>query len=609
MLKEENMAEKSVILGELKVLGNVTGKNIKTIQRDVNSLSQSLSTVSTKQADYFRGIADDAIITPTEKNTLRKEWNTIQNTYSAVMKLAEDKQVITTNEIQNYKTAYENLYTYLFITLKVFDDMTSNTTLESAEDFNSVYEEYYRTETYAQNRCAAGNDYWTLRILDNLDVVGTSNEVALYNGKFYKYSVEKARWEEVNTAQYLGCHEDFPLEANIDDYFLMLSDTVERALRVTEDGVLADNDGKTIVFTWDVAEGNLYLMTSTGWMEVLDRNDWRYVVAQNDLIAHNYELSPALKDFLEQEIKKAGKASYLGAILTTPEDYINGDWFTWASSQETVWHYGDYEVTLKKGHVYKFNDPTWTELDPADSRYNSEFMEALNDIVDLNMGTDGYFNNLFVRKIFSMQAVINELQTKVIELSTGGCIKSTGYIKGTSDKGFYLGFDGYFECVNAIMRGIQITGNSLFEGEIISGPLELTNKTPTGRVYTYPAGTYIKDIVIDSRNPYEGVYVITNHSSVPTVYNFDNLSFSNEYIGVIERRDWYRSTFKLFYRGKEVYNRVTEQMGELQELIGNISFTYNQSGDEKTFKLKNLPDTEPSEHDIVWNDHGILKIT
>lgn len=461
MTKVQNKAEEHLIVGSLEVIQDVTGAGFDVIKRNIDSLQQGINTVAKKQSDFYKNIADDSVITPTEKVTLKNEWEGIVNEYLAIVALAETKQCSDTNEVRDYVSAYNSLRSYLFTQLHIFDDMSSNTAVSNPTEFNEYYENYYTKLKYAENRCAAGNDYWTLRILDNLNVTGSDNEVALYEGNLYRYSVQDAKWRQVDTSMYYGVKNEF-FKANLDDYLLSVTDSVKSVIEINNAGPLVNEQGKQIIFNPGTEKGYIYKLEITGWSKVTNRNDWRYVVAQNDIIAAGLAPSPALQNYVEGKVQDVGLPAYMGPLTEVPASWHKGDWFVWGASDSYSWTYATGKtINLIKGHVYKFNEPTWTDLDPSDSRYNEEFMTALDDLVTLNMGGNAYYTNLFVKKIFAMQAVINELQTKVIELTENGCIKTQGYNKGGTGKGVYIGADGSFECVDG-----KFNGEGKFEGTI-----------------------------------------------------------------------------------------------------------------------------------------------
>lgn len=454
-LKEDNKADVRLTVGEIEVLGNIDGSAMQTIKRSVDSLSLAVSTQTAKLENYWRDIASDNLITPSEKRTLRKELSTITQTYTNLLVLAEQVEVLETEEIQTYIAAYNDLYNYLTVTLRTFDDMGSNTMIPNIEEFNAKYDNYYAAETKAQNRVVVMQPL-SIRNLPNLSVPGLDGEIAMYRNNLYIY--ENNVWSPVDKDQYLGVVEQgqerpYPIPGA---YFLNVAETYKPPLRIGTK-LLTVNE-KIFLLEVAVTPGNIYLCNDQGkWEELLNRNDWRYIVAMNDLLEYNFMISPKLQDWLDANLEDVKKnvgrktSKYLGIYNDTtgfpePQDYITGDWFTWTGTNNRQWEYDAAlePIFLRKGNVYKFNKPTWTLLDPLDNRYNGEFMSALADIVDC-MTTEetqtGYFATIFAKKFMALKAVIEELETKVIELQQGGMIKSQGFTEGATS-GFSLGADG-----------------------------------------------------------------------------------------------------------------------------------------------------------------------
>jgi hypothetical protein len=109
--------------------------------------------------------------------------------------------------------------------------------------------------------------------------------------------------------------------------------------------------------------------------------------------------------------------------------------------------------------------------------------------------------------LFAQQAAINTLQAQLIQILNaifGGPrftrSGSTVVDNGADKTGFMLGADGRLTASNAEISGtvnaassvfndITISGDSLFQGTINSGPLVLSNETPQGQSFTYAVGT------------------------------------------------------------------------------------------------------------------------
>lgn len=71
-LKELNQAENKLVVGGIKVLGSMEGPGVVSIKQNIDSLQNAVQTVTQKTDDYWSDIANDNIITPSEKKVLKK---------------------------------------------------------------------------------------------------------------------------------------------------------------------------------------------------------------------------------------------------------------------------------------------------------------------------------------------------------------------------------------------------------------------------------------------------------------------------------------------------------------------------------------------------------
>jgi hypothetical protein len=100
---------------------------------------------------------------------------------------------------------------------------------------------------------------------------------------------------------------------------------------------------------------------------------------------------------------------------------------------------------------------------------------------------------------------------------SSGAIYGGGYDENgtpTNGPGFYLGTDGRLKAVDGefsgtvnadsgIFNNITISGDSLFQGTINSGPLVLSNETPQAKNFTYDVGTGF-DTIYNEASTYLG---------------------------------------------------------------------------------------------------------
>lgn len=148
-LKLENFADKRIVVGQLEVLGDIGGSSMRTLKTTVNANQLKLATITQNQEQFWKDMANDSVITPPEKKSLKMEWNTLDQTYTAICELAEELSI--TPFIYSLTVRYEDLRHYLFDELKLFDVMSEDTDIPSREIFEEKFNAYYREQTNAQN--------------------------------------------------------------------------------------------------------------------------------------------------------------------------------------------------------------------------------------------------------------------------------------------------------------------------------------------------------------------------------------------------------------------------------------------------------------------------
>lgn len=151
-LKALNNADRAAVFGSVKVLGKVDGSNIRTIKTTVNALAAAVAVQAAKTDNWWSALASDLIITPTEKRTLYLQWKQIQSAYTSLLQLADEAGIEDDIDIlTDFKVGYDELYKYLYSTAKIFDDMSSNTTIRDREAFNLLFTNFYDDEYAVQN--------------------------------------------------------------------------------------------------------------------------------------------------------------------------------------------------------------------------------------------------------------------------------------------------------------------------------------------------------------------------------------------------------------------------------------------------------------------------
>ena len=600
-LKHDNMADRHLVVGSLEVLGDVQSSGMKTIKRNMDALTTSVQTVAAAQRNYWSELADDSIITPEEKQTLHREWNTIVQTYTAIMEDAGAKELLNLDGIKSFDSTFQNLRNYLFGTVKIFDSMQENSSIDP-DLFKKFFSDYYYSQSKAQN-ILAFSAASAVRTLTNLDSPGYDGEVALYSNRLYRWSSVYNKWEEVAADQYQGPLAYFPAPV-IGNYFLATEEKTLAYLHVNGRPLMVN--GKPLKADVAMGEGYIFVYTEHGWEKIVDRNNWRYIMASNDLTASGYDLSPSLLAVMQHTAQTSVHIpKYLKVRLEIPQEgtYGHGDWFVWGA---------DSTEKFIRGKAYINNaDGIWSLIDANDSAYNTQLLTALTDMIDVMGGSsDGYFQTVFAKKLFAMEAVINELQTKVITLTEGGVIKSNGYVPGAKFSGFSLNSSGDFYCTNgsffnmhaekAFIKGrIEATEGS-FSGEIESGPLYLKNTNPTDASlsFSWEIGTDVSVIY---------------QTLVDTGY----IGFSGKYgdsdfnLIILEYIQFPTSAGPIPIPVYHIQNNnnilYSYSVGDIKSHKSISIKFFNENA--KTLKLLNLPTTSAAGKDVVWKDSsGYLRI-
>jgi hypothetical protein len=236
-------------------------------------------------------------------------------------------------------------------------------------------------------------------------------------------------------------------------------------------------------------------------------------------------------------------------------------------------------------------------------------MRALRDITD-GAGM-GVFSTILAKKIMALEVFTDRLETEIIRLRTGGAIQSDNYSPGTS--GFIIKADGTAEFNDITLRNnlnayggsfdtIRILGDSFFEGDILSGPLELNSRNPSNitEIRIWGAGT-------TTRSLHE--YILTNlKPTTPVNGLYGTIGFNYIWLGHYLSSNWVKCILYDKDRVEIVQFDITNEYGDYVPLqyTTQIGF-YNPTG--KTIKLNNLPLNEPTLSGAIWRDsQGYLRI-
>lgn len=728
-LKQENLSDKELVVGSIRVLQNVKGAGIDKITRKIDDLQKTTQTFLAKQNNYWKDLIQDGVINPIEKQTLYKEWQVIDRTYTAIIQQATEEDVLSTDEIIEYKAAYEKLKNYLFEEIRVFDNLNENTKITNREEFNEQYLDYYEKEQKTQvvlNTGMAGKP-GHIRILDSLLGIGYVGEVAIYGGRLYTY--DGTTWLEIEGSSYLGILNETPDLKIIGTYFLAGENNFLIPIRLS---ILAKDlvtkGVKYIVAKVKAQKGYIYIYEKTGWRKITNKDDYHYISAINDLLSMNEELSPKLQtvfneinknvEDLQEEVTKLngdyenineqlqinndswqaafdgvyeiidgtlrdengnlididGKIQitenqilnvvdgkildvnnevvkingqitiingdvteikadinslqtelgnkvehipeYLGASTNISPEAQIGDWYLYTGPTVTGTQSRKSNVMYKKvdGNI-------WQELLATDISTHKYYMTGLTDVLNnVKDLSDGYFNVIFAKALLANAATINALQSQLIKLTraeddtTGtksGIIQSNNYDQA-EQTGWKIDYNGNAEfngttifTGNSVLRGnINIGGNAIFEGEIDSGPLYLTNKKPEA----VPENLIFnknEDIVrilrwYQKNVNYTGKYSVDGINYI----NFTYFQIIEEIIDMIQYV--VRYTFIL---DTKQYSVMTAQ-GQGGQLPITIIFDIWDVGETKTLMLRDLPTLNPGQKNVVYVDNeGYLRIS
>lgn len=458
---EKNMADQALIVKSLKVLESIDGGGIREIRQSIETVKQNTALRAKQQEEYWKDLSDDGVISAVEKQGLRREMENIRQSYSAVTQQAASFGY-TNPILQDYVNTYNALRTYIYDTLKLFDDMSVDTPIEDREYFNTLFSNYFFLENFILLAITKGVlDTLQFRVLESLNEPGEEGETALYHGGLYQYV--DGRWKSVSTGNYKGARDELPA-AEEDSFFLCSESFVMTDVLIVNDEELYVNEEELgILHTY--IKGYIYYVEDGIWNVEEDRTNWRYAAAFADVLNVTGELPQIFQDALDnmQAQLDEKESHYLGASNTIPLNMNKGDYFTYTGGNLAPWY---------KGKVYKWNGEEWEELNPNNTANRKYYMDALADILASEVAGTGYFSTIFANAFFANDATLQSLSTKTIYLREGGYIQSdeTGYVSET--QGLRIDYNGYLDANNnvhlgagnnkKVAIGVPLTGNSDF---------------------------------------------------------------------------------------------------------------------------------------------------
>ncbi|MGP1412238.1 MAG: hypothetical protein ACTTKD_10445, partial [Peptoanaerobacter stomatis] len=213
-----------------------------------------------------------------------------------------------------------------------------------------------------------------------------------------------------------------------------------------------------------------------------------------------------------------------------------------------------------------------------------------------------------VERLIAQEAFIKNLVAKKLYIDT--------------DQNTHQDFEAWFDETNGLKiknNGEEIfkvdrNGNvfakkatlqdGIFTGEIFSGPLELINRSPDSTSYYFKKNTRV-----DSYFNEYGTIIAWGKG----LYNGESLKHVRLSYSVYPYAKVWEISFSK--KGMDLHKCYEKRWDEKEEqwinwrddrLDEDIMFYTNAN--TKTFKLKNLPRSEPNEKDVLWVENGFLKI-
>lgn len=619
-LKELNHAGEAAIFGSLTVLGDIDNKAIKTVRRDVNLIQNTQFKINSKIDTYWNELSADGIITPTEKIALKKEWEGINQTFTALYTQASQKQLLNTPYWIDYQDTYYELKDYLFVTEAIFDFMEATTELKDKTAFDSYFNSYYYAQSFIQLALTTGIiDKLGLRALQNLEEEGTNGELAFYRGELYQY--DNGVWVKVNTRDYLGIvnTDTSSLWSATEGQYLLTGTTpfyITDHL-IVNDSELIINDEPLELQYGETVRGKILYREGGVW-KVAAEDDPRYVAVLADYLTVTGQLPALFISEIQELIPEVEPGEkYLGVFTTAPQNPAKNNYFLY--SGVTV---GDWV----KDRLYMWDGTSWVYLDPDDDGVSLFYMTALQDILTLESEGDGFFSNIFCNAFFANKASLNALKVHTITLYDTGAIESSNYQYSPQRTGLRIDASGNIDAngdthiggtctidgTTTIGGGVAVVGDAsftgrtviggdaLFSGDIKAGPLELLSVAPSPRTDTYAVGTLVDQHELDYLQGGTGTY---------QGYTFNTIYITLDATGL----DWRRWILRLYIDGTygPIYSETWQ--GPMQptkyQLQATLTYSWTIASDTKTFKLKNLPTSLPAESGIVYRDGNYLKIS
>ena len=559
---ENNMADQALVVKSLKVLDKVEGGAFKEIKQNVEAVRKQTNNISRQQDEYWKTLSDDGIITPIEKQSLLRESKNIDRSFAAITQQAATLGIASAI-LEDYIATYDALHAYLFTTLKLFDDMQSETNIDDRDTFNAYFSGYYFSENFVLLAITAGIlDTIDFRVLQSLTEPGEEGETAIYHGALYQYV--NGQWKNVTTGAYKGPRTELPPDEEEAFFIVSESFTMSESLIVNDEELLVNSD--TLLVTHTYLKGYIYYFQAGTWHPEWDKTNWRYAAAFADVLNITGELPQIFQDgldaiqanldaavlTLEDEIAaKQGQYTIIGGEMVLIDDllpqiiddyneqqteidskvshlpvYFGGTSTTPASPLE-----GDFYLFTGSGEnnckVRRYHNAAWEWLDPSNTNYRNYYMMALQDILANSGAGTATFSNAFAQNFWAACANMETLDVKTIYLRNNGKLQSAELTYSPETVGTRIDADGNIDAngnthiKGKVAIGVPLAGNTDFNtydtviggatliksdamimGDIDNAIFEVHNVMPAGRTLSYREGEVLIEDLEDGNGTY-----------------------------------------------------------------------------------------------------------
>lgn len=351
------------------------------------------------------------------------------------------------------------------------------------------------------------------------------------------------------------------------------------------DNQAAYEDNKPAVFTGDYYLNttdsyiHVYNKESNAWTVITDLTDYRYNQSINDIFEAIND-SAAKENFIKAKkiwVQNLSAAIARVQMLLANEIQLTSGTDLDGGTTGGIIKSANYNGTLTKGKITASGTAGWAIDYDGKAEFNNVTVRGTVDGSTIKGGTISIDENFSVDKEGFLTAKNGEFQ---------GCVNAT---------------TGSFD--NCSINNCTIGSNVNFFGNIHSGPLELTDETPTGSSKTFLASDYLSDLYSYVKNTLSGY----NYTGVINGNNFDLIIVSYS-VNYKSDDNVYRGDITAYKEGNKVFSKTYDKTTSKIKLNISVTITISVNSDAKTFKLNNLPTGIPTEVGTVYVKDGYLRI-